>query len=280
MVEITKLNIGLTDSLQGVIGSIASAFQSVGWVIVNQTTDEVTVKSPQALYPNKYLFVTFTAPPNENLTYGINVSVYKQVDANGNPTGTPVTLGSTINSIGEYILVANETAFFLIPPVTQTHRFRYGTWAGLLKTVEFAPAAITQGNNIPLFLLADRMEGALYRDYPHTEATSPTHVIITPADLNFNTFLPLRFTHGYRWAQDRGISKIIITPLTLGAVFGENLLPILYAPNIFLIWKPENQFYYAPPSTERDFLIETETPIGRLTTVAEAPFGGAYLAAM
>lgn len=277
MAKFQKFTIEGSDTLTDVLAKIKDAFSAVGWFIYSEGDDFVTVRSPQAFSPTKYLFCQFKIFPDKNLIYGVNASVYREIDEWDAPAGDPITFGSTINAIGEYVLAANNTSFFLIPPRTQTHRYRYGTWAGLLKVPNDAPVAISSGNYIPLFFLSDRKEGANLREHPHTDPTSPTHAIVTPSGLIFNTFLPLRYTHGYRWAQDRGVSKMVIGNLILGAVFGETLLPILYSPDIFLIWKPERQFYFAPPSTEKDFLVEIESPVGTLMPTAEAPPDGAII---
>lgn len=281
MVKICKFTIQLTNDLEDVIEHLAGAFRTVGWFIFEQTTDAVTVRSPSSIYDNKHLFVKFNIFLDKNLTYGVNASVYKETElVNGvvRPKGNPIIFGSTINTIGEYALVANETSFVLVPPVTQTHRFRYGTWAGLLKVADGTPHSLSDGNFIPLFFLSDRQEGSLLREYPHTDPTSPLHFVQTPSGMSFNIFLPLKVTAGYRWVQDRGFSKTVINLLTLGVMVGDCLVPVLYSPSAFIIWKPERQFYYAPASSLKDFLVSMETPVGTLITAAELPPDGAILA--
>jgi len=275
---IVDFEVVVNNDIEGVLSAVKQAFQQGGWQIVSEGAREFTVSSPLALEGNKFLYAKFFYPEGKGLPYGLDVAVYRELDESGSPQN-PITFGSTVHTAGIYTLVTTSTAFFLLPPIERTHRFRYGTWAGLLKPLEGNYPFQVGGNIIPLFFLSDRWMGDLTRQYNHVVSTQPTHFVQYPNGFSTNDFLPLRVHPGIGLPFGRVVGgKMRLSTLMLGLVMGNYLLPPLHNPELYLLWEV-SESYSAPRKTVKGYLVNMPTPLGELVPCAEVPPDGASLLA-
>jgi len=277
---LATLQINITDPMATTMGKLAQVFSDAGWTVEVDPASPVgdfTVTSPGKVGENFPLVARFVADTSSlSWERGINIVLYRVTY----PTvGEPMEFASTIVTGGTYTLAINSLGFVITPPETQTHRFQYGTWAGLL--LPFSPIYDLPPSEwvaTPLFFTTDRILGFAERSERHIIPTKTTNILQTPEEEVYDTFMIAHLHLGKMTPLERDKDKFIL-PLVFCVPWGDYVLPYMIAPTFFVEVNPMRTFYL-PVESYKDFLKPRILPFGKVVACGELPPQGATLLAI
>jgi len=274
---LATLEINVNDPMLTTMTNLAQIFRNAGWSVVvdnNSPVGDFTVTSPGKVGGNFPLVAKFVADTSStNWERGVKLLLYRVTY----PTPSqPVEFATTLITGGKYTLVINDYGFIIVPPEAQTHRFQFGTWAGLL--LPFAPIydiPPSQWKATPLFFTTDRVIGDKERSERHINPTKPTNLLQTPEGEIYSTFLVAHLSLGRATVLEKE-RRMHILPLIFCVEWGDYVIPYLMSPALFVEVHTQKVFYL-PTESYKDFLKPRMTPWGRVVACGELPPQGAIL---